>query len=74
MEKYWICSVEGERGGVYKHPSAELAKAEAERLARGNPGKLIAVLEALCSVKTDAPIPPPCKWQDAVAKPDEIPF
>lgn len=74
MEKYWLVYVDGERAPIYKHPAIDCAKTEAERLARQNPGKAVAVLEAMCVVRVDEPILPPCKWEDAVVKIDDMPF
>jgi hypothetical protein len=48
MEKFWM--VLGRGTPIVRHHTAELAKAEAERLARLNPGEAFSVLESLATV------------------------
>lgn len=52
LDKFWM--VLGSGTPTYRHSSAMVAKAEAERLARINPGQSFTVLESLATVcKTD---------------------
>ena len=52
---------------TYRHATAELARAEAERLCRAHPGETFFVLEALGQVAT-APVVAP-QWTAAINMP-----
>ncbi len=64
MERFWNCWVEGTEGGNHiKHWHYEIAKEEAERLARlpENRGKTVYVMGGVsyCKVPTQ-----PIEWHD----------
>ena len=73
MEKYWMVYVQGERGSTFQHTILANAKNEAERLARSSPGKVVTVLESICTALIAAPFPPPVIWTD-IKKDDGVPF
>ena len=58
MDEFY-CLVEGTAGCKVKHPYQHLAKYEAERLARLNPGKKVFVLETIGFCQTTEP---PVEW------------
>jgi hypothetical protein len=64
---FWLVWNPQGHAPMHKHVTAESAKAEAERLARGNPGHKFVVLQALgtCSFNQ-------CQW--TMVDHDEIPF
>jgi hypothetical protein len=74
MEKYWIVVLAGNNPTPYRHASLALARADAEKIARENPNNTVTVLEAMCLVQVEIPLPPPCVWRVAVAKDDSVPF
>lgn len=53
MEQFWMVWNEGNRAPTVKHDYENMAKAEAERLAEANPGKVFYVLHAtdFCQTK-----------------------
>lgn len=67
---YWFVWCHNGGGPTYKHQTLESACAEAERLARLNPGEEFHVLKSVRSVmKTDV------AWSDHSHDPDlDIPF
>ena len=73
MEKYWIIGFKGDHPGGETFADKEAARQHAERAARMAPGKTVVVYEAVCAASVEAPVPPPCKWEEAV-KPSDLPF
>ena len=69
---FWLVWCPDGRAPVYRHPSYESARAEAERLATGNPNKIFYVLcPAARCVKESV------RWEFFVNDPDkddDIPF
>ena len=67
--RFWLVWNDGPLGRTptYKHPTQEMAKQEAERLAKGNPGTRFWVLEAQGFMQ----ITPPSLWTPAE---DGMPF
>lgn len=50
---FWLVWNPNGHSPAYKHPSPERATAEAERLARVNPGQTFVVLESVCGRRVD---------------------
>lgn len=50
---FWVVWNPSGRAPTYRHPSEERATAEAERLARTNPGETFVVLASVCARRTD---------------------
>lgn len=54
MNRFWMVWNEGNQNPRVKHSSSMLARSEAERLARSNPGQKFYVLDAIdCCMKRD---------------------
>lgn len=51
-KRFWMVWNPGNRAPTVKHPTLEKAKAEAQRLARTNPGQEFIVLQSLGAFKT----------------------
>ena len=51
MDEFYLVWCEENGNPTYKHPVLEQAKAEAERLARNNPGKVFNVLGLIDSCR-----------------------
>lgn len=74
ISKFWMVYGVGQRGSTYQHRSKAQATAEAERLARLNPGATFVVLAAVDAFSAAQPVVESVKIKKPARGDDGIPF